>query len=339
MIVKRQDLRIVNAVRKNAFKELKQAFIALIYALPHEEELQIRYIHKVMLQAEMMLNDTYGMTEKLLKQFRNYYSNMESLTAAQAVDVSYRILGEAIEEREKYAESGENKCAKEYMTVALSYIGEHLQEEELSIVQVATQIYLNPVYFGRVFKNTFHMTFKKYLLQQRMEKAKRLIQDGCESIGTVCEQVGISNASYFSHLFKEYTGKLPRRHVRRARNADSDSGRVLRLGRFGPAHQHHRTGAGTLQSVAAGLHDAHHHVRQAHAAEPRSAWGSEEALSDNRARHHHSAHGEDFRSAKLQPKRDRIRPQGHGCDRVLRSRAGTFASFRYGAAGNRCKKE
>ena len=202
-------LTIVNAVRKNAFKELKQAFIALIYALPHEEELQIRYIHKVMLQAEMMLNDTYGMTEKLQKQFRNYYSNMESLTAAQAVDVSYRILGEAIEEREKYTESGENKCAKEYMTVALSYIGEHLQEEELSIVQVATQIYLNPVYFGRVFKNTFHMTFKKYLLQQRMEKAKRLIQDGCESIGTVCEQVGISNASYFSHLFKEYTGKLP----------------------------------------------------------------------------------------------------------------------------------
>nr|WP_243863606.1 helix-turn-helix transcriptional regulator [Coprococcus comes] len=53
------------------------------------------------------------------------------------------------------------------------------------------------------------MTFKKYLLQQRMEKAKRLIQDGCESIGTVCEQVGISNASCFSHLFKEYTGKLP----------------------------------------------------------------------------------------------------------------------------------
>ncbi len=40
-------LTIVNAVRKNTFKELKQAFIVLIYALPHEEELQIRYIHKV----------------------------------------------------------------------------------------------------------------------------------------------------------------------------------------------------------------------------------------------------------------------------------------------------
>ena len=203
------ELAIVSAVRKNAFKELKQAFVGFIYTLPHEEELQCRYIHKVMLQSEMMLNDTYGMTEDLQNQFRNYYANMENLTAAQAVDVCYKILGAAICEREKYAENSENKSTKEYMNVALTYIDEHLQEEELSIVQVATQIYLNPVYFGRVFKNTVHMTFKKYLLQCRMEKAKRLIQDGCESIGTVCEQVGISNASYFSHLFKEYTGKLP----------------------------------------------------------------------------------------------------------------------------------
>ncbi|MFR8672184.1 MAG: helix-turn-helix domain-containing protein [Christensenellales bacterium] len=29
------------------------------------------------------------------------------------------------------------------------------------------------------------------------------------SIGAICEQVGIGNSSYFSHLFKEYTGKLP----------------------------------------------------------------------------------------------------------------------------------
>lgn len=74
--------------------------------------------------------------------------------------------------REKYAESGENKCAKEYMTVALSYIGEHLQEEELSIVQVATQIYLNPVYFGRVFKNTFHMTFKSISYSREWRKQR-----------------------------------------------------------------------------------------------------------------------------------------------------------------------
>lgn len=95
------------------------------------------------------------------------------------------------------------------MSVAMAYIEEHLDDEALSIVSVASYVYLNPVYFGRVFKNTFHMTFKKYLLRQRMEKAKRLLEEGNGSIGDICDQVGINNPSYFSHLFKQYTGQLP----------------------------------------------------------------------------------------------------------------------------------
>ena len=95
------------------------------------------------------------------------------------------------------------------MSEAVAYIEDHLQGETLSIVSVAAHIYLNPVYFGRVFKHTFHMTFKKYLMQQRMEKAKRLLEAGGGSIGDICDAVGIHNPSYFSHLFKQYTGRLP----------------------------------------------------------------------------------------------------------------------------------
>ena len=95
------------------------------------------------------------------------------------------------------------------MSEAVAYIEEHLRDEELSIVSVASHIYLNPVYFGRVFKNTFHMTFKQYLLQQRMEKAKKLLEEGKGSIGDICEAVGIHNPSYFSHVFKQYTESSP----------------------------------------------------------------------------------------------------------------------------------
>ena len=203
------EMLIVNAVRKNSEKELKEAFVQFIYGLPQGEELQCQQMHTVMLKVENMLRDSYGMTDSLKDQFQNYYSNLQNLNAARAVDVCYKILGSAIRERCDSAEKDETRYFKEYMSVAVAYIEEHLKEEDLSIVSVATHIYLNPVYFGRVFKNTFHMTFKKYLLQQRMEKAKTLLQNGAESIGTICEEVGISNPSYFSHLFKEYTGKLP----------------------------------------------------------------------------------------------------------------------------------
>lgn len=203
------EMLIVNAVRKNDPQELKDAFIHFIYHLPQEEELQCHYMHRIMLRAESMIKDSYGMTEELQDKFRNYYFNLKNLSAAKAVDVCYKILGSAIEIRLDDLGRDETKYFKEYMSVAVAYIEEHLDDEELSIVSVATHVYLNPVYFGRVFKNTFHMTFKKYLIQQRMEKAKRLLEEGNGSIGDICEQVGISNPSYFSQLFKRHTGKLP----------------------------------------------------------------------------------------------------------------------------------
>lgn len=203
------ELLIVNAVRRNNLQELKEAFIQFIYGLPGEEELQCQYMHRVMLRVELMLNDSYGIEKNLKEQFQNYYSNMSNLNAAKTVDVCYKILCSAIMSRTENVQSEEMKYFKEYMSVAIAYIEEHLDNEELSIVSVASHVYLNPVYFGRVFKNTFHMTFKKYLLKQRMEKAKRLLEKGEESIGDICNQVGINNPSYFSHLFKQYTGKLP----------------------------------------------------------------------------------------------------------------------------------
>ena len=147
--------------------------------------------------------------EELMDQYQKYYSNIQKLTAGKSIDVCYKILCNVIEKRKEKGCGNETKFFKEYMSEAVAYIEEHLNEEDLSIVSVANHVYLNSVYFGRIFKNTFHMTFKKYLMERRMERAKRLLEEGKVSIGAICEQVGIGNSSYFSHLFKEYTGKLP----------------------------------------------------------------------------------------------------------------------------------
>ncbi len=203
------EILIVNAVRRNNARDLKDAFIQFIYSLPPQEEQQCQYMHKMMLKAEFMIKDSYGLTEDMKEQFQNYYSNLQNLNATRAMDVCYKILCRAIEQRKQSADQDEIRYFQEYISAAVAYIEEHLDDEELSIVSVATHVYLNPVYFGRVFKNTFHMTFKRYLMQCRMEKAKRLLEEGKTSIGNICEQVGISNPSYFSHLFKSYTGKLP----------------------------------------------------------------------------------------------------------------------------------
>ncbi len=49
----------------------------------------------------------------------------------------------------------ETKVFQRIYVKAVAYIEEHLNEEDLSIVSVANHVYLNSVYFGRIFKTHF----------------------------------------------------------------------------------------------------------------------------------------------------------------------------------------
>ena len=202
-------MSVVNIVRKNNKEDLKEAFISFIYKLPKDENRQSDYIHRLMICAYDMMIESYGLTEELQDKFTKYYRNMANLSPSRAVDVCYKILSDAINIRSDMAAQGDNRCFEEYLSEALAYIEENLDDETLSIVSVASHVYLNPVYFGRVFKSKLNMTFKQYLLKQRMEKAKRLLETGTVNVSSICEQVGINNPSYFTHLFKQYAGKLP----------------------------------------------------------------------------------------------------------------------------------
>lgn len=47
-----------------------------------------------------------------------------------------------------------------------------------------------------------------------MEKAKELLAEQEYHISEICDKVGIPNASYFSQVFKQYTGMLPSEYKR-----------------------------------------------------------------------------------------------------------------------------
>ncbi|MCD8299758.1 MAG: response regulator [Clostridiales bacterium] len=152
----------------------------------------------------------HGACMELASRLTDYRSDEGDASSAQAADAACSMLGGG-----EHEEGSEPAPRKEYLQAAAAYIDEHLACEDLSIVSVAAYVYLNPAYFGRVFKTAFGMTFKQYLLSRRMERARTLLKSGDVSIGSICEQVGIGDASYFSRLFKEYTGMLPSEYKKR----------------------------------------------------------------------------------------------------------------------------
>lgn len=71
-------------------------------------------------------------------------------------------------------------------------------------------MHLHPSYFSTVFKNATGLSFKEYLNKVRIEESKILLQNTDFSIIDIAVAVGFEDQSYFSKVFKKYTGTTPK---------------------------------------------------------------------------------------------------------------------------------
>lgn len=74
---------------------------------------------------------------------------------------------------------------------------------------VAQRIYISPCYLSTVFSRETGMTFKDYLINSRISRAKGLLHDPAIKIYNVAKAVGYSDSRYFSDLFKKKVGMTP----------------------------------------------------------------------------------------------------------------------------------
>lgn len=208
------ETQILGAFRKNDLVQLKKTYEKFIFTLPEGEYAIKVYLRRLAVRMEFLIEDSHGLNEEMIRSFQNFYDAVDQVTPPKAIHILYQLFQHMVELRSSIEETSSEQYFKEYIPVALNYIQEHLQDEDLSITSVSGHVYLNPVYFGRIFKNVMKMSFKRYVQNIRMEKAKELILEDKESITNICNAVGIPNPSYFSQVFKQYTGILPSEYKR-----------------------------------------------------------------------------------------------------------------------------
>lgn len=90
----------------------------------------------------------------------------------------------------------------------ISYIDQNLQNP-FSLQELADKFYISPNYLCRLFKSSTGMTPKQYMDRQKMELAKRLLEQGV-SAGTVCSACGYNDYSSFFRIFIKFTGLSPK---------------------------------------------------------------------------------------------------------------------------------
>lgn len=198
---------IIQALRKNDEEEFKAKLIVFLDSLV-EETIDCAFVHHLVVNTEMFLRESYGMDKDLYKRFRGMYEALFSHPTHKLVRMYYDLGIYAISKRNQMAIGDEKHRTNEYVSRACKFIEAHL-EDELTIGIVAAEVHLNPVYFGRIFKAVTNCSFKQYVLNEKLDVAKRLLVTTDLSISEIGRRVGIVNSSYFTKIFREATGKIP----------------------------------------------------------------------------------------------------------------------------------
>jgi AraC family transcriptional regulator len=91
---------------------------------------------------------------------------------------------------------------------AIDYIHSHLTQN-LSLEAIATTVGMSQYHFSRVFKQTTGITLWQYVVQQRIQLAKRLLKQLNLSIVEVSNYLGFSSQGQFTNFFRKHTGVTP----------------------------------------------------------------------------------------------------------------------------------
>ena len=86
---------------------------------------------------------------------------------------------------------------------------ENEYQTDLSLELLAERVYLSPSYLSHLFKKQKGISINKFMTLHRMEKAKELLITTNRKIIDIGQDVGYSNFSYFSSLFKNHFGRTP----------------------------------------------------------------------------------------------------------------------------------
>ena len=92
---------------------------------------------------------------------------------------------------------------------AIQYISKNYANN-LSLELVANHVHLNPTYFSTLFKQSTGSSFKEYLNMVRIEESKRLLSNTDYSLIDIAVATGFEDQSYFTKVFKKYTGLTPK---------------------------------------------------------------------------------------------------------------------------------
>ncbi len=147
-------------------------------------------------------------TEVALKISNNFLQELNSTRSQEELCHELQKTVEFFIESMFVKTSGKNS---EIIKNAVQYMTQNYNKP-LTLEETARHVRLNPSYFSSLFKKACGSSFKEYLNYIRIEESKNLLTNTNYSIIDIAIAVGFEEQSYFTRVFKKYTGLTPKQY-------------------------------------------------------------------------------------------------------------------------------
>lgn len=139
----------------------------------------------------------YEELDGLLLQFREYKRKVK-----QKADIEY-LVKKTQGEKSEPTENGEGR-----LVIVKQYMEEHIHEQ-IHAEDLARLVHVNSQHLMRIFKKETGQSILEYITGRRIEIAGNMLKETDSTINFIADCVGCENYSYFTKLFKRYTGFTP----------------------------------------------------------------------------------------------------------------------------------
>ncbi len=107
------------------------------------------------------------------------------------------------------AELSSTQALPVVIKAAKKYLDEHLSDPDLSVLGLAKQLGMDRSNFSRLFQRHLGESPQQYLIRSRIQSAQHYLVASHKNISEIAYEVGFSQVSQFSKLFKKYVGCSP----------------------------------------------------------------------------------------------------------------------------------
>lgn len=153
----------------------------------------------------------YEMDNSTHTIFSEYPNSIHRILAAETVTQMQSIAREILLKITKYFEEKSNFKHNNLINDIKYFVDNHYMEN-ISLVDIANEVYMSTNYICALFKKETSMTIHDYLMKAKMKKARSMLENTDMKIFEIAFALGYENPNYFSYSFKRHELKTPQQY-------------------------------------------------------------------------------------------------------------------------------